>query len=117
MDRAMTKCTLPPPMACIQVCSECPVSEHLLPADPASGPPCVFHSSACSPHAWVPPPPGKMIVVDEEAIQVLQVTAGGAKKAPKLLVKRACMGTRPAAHALFFFAPFPGAMEALYINQ
>jgi len=50
-----------------------------------------------------PPPPGKMIVVDEEAIQVLQVTAGGAKKATKLLVKRACMGTRPTAHS--FHAP------------
>jgi hypothetical protein len=59
-------------------------------------------ASQCALYLWASPP-GKMIVVDEEAVQVLQVTAGGAKKAAKLLVKRACMGTRPTAHS--FHAP------------
>lgn len=107
MGRGMMNCTLPLLMACIPVVNICkqPCGDSRA---SAVFRPRITHNSVancasqCARYPWASPP-GKMIVVDEEAVQVLQVTAGGAKKAAKLLVKRACMGTRPTAHS--FHAP------------
>jgi hypothetical protein len=111
MGRGMMNCTLPLLMACIPVVNICTESACLGESSRASAfsRPCITRNplvamcaSQCALYPWASPP-GKMLVVDEEAVQVLQVTAGGAKKAAKLLVKRACMGTRPTAHS--FHAP------------